>query len=176
MCDLVLVEPAKEHEALALAYRQDYLCHGEDHINGSGGLLRYADYEEWLQHLSQLKQLKASRFETPATTWFTIRPSDGKIIGTIQLRHHLTDELKRDGGNIGYGICPSERRRGYGRRQLALVLGEARGLGLERVMITCNRGNLGSAQVAKSNGGIYGGEGFDEEEGTATEIYWIELN
>jgi predicted acetyltransferase len=133
------------------------------------------DYDEWLKRIELEKSREASRTETPSTTYFTIRKIDSKIIGTIQLRHHLTDELRKDGGNIGYGICPSERRKGYGTRQLALALLEAQKLNIPRVMITCDRSNRASAKVIINNGGVLLGEGFDEESKTITEIYWINI-
>jgi predicted acetyltransferase len=76
---------------------------------------------------------------------------------------------------LGYGICPSERRKGYGTRQLALVLLEAKKLHIPRVMITCDRNNRGSAKVIINNGGVLLGEGFDDESKTITEIYWINI-
>lgn len=50
-----------------------------------------------------------------ASTFFSVRKSDNKIIGTIQLWHFLTDEFKKHGGHIGYGIRPTERKKGYGK-------------------------------------------------------------
>ena len=60
------------------------------------------------------KRIKPSSIDTPSTTYFMIRKSDYKIIGSIQLRHYLTDELLKDGGNVGDGICPSEGVKRYG--------------------------------------------------------------
>ena len=57
-----------------------------------------------------------------ASTFFSVRKSDNRIIGTIQLRHFLTDELEKHGGHIGYGIRPTERKKGYGKQQLLLAL------------------------------------------------------
>ena len=175
MDDLVLVEASKEYEKQAMAYRQEYISFGETHINGSSGFMRYQNYDEWLKRLELEKGKEASELDTPSTTYFTLRKRDNKIIGSIQLRHHLTEELKKDGGNIGYGICPSERSKGYGSQQLALVLLQARALRIPKVMISCDKSNRSSARVAVKNGGVLAGEGFDEERGTVTEIYWIDL-
>lgn len=35
MCDLLLVEVSKKYEKQAMVYRQDYISHGEKHINGN---------------------------------------------------------------------------------------------------------------------------------------------
>lgn len=175
MRELILVEASKKYEKQAMSYRQEYMDYGEKHINGSSGFMSYDDYDKWLEKIESQKLIIASNEDTPATTYFTIREKDNKIIGSIQLRHHLTDELKKDGGHIGYGICPSERGKGYGTQQLKLVLEYAKALGLKEVMISCDKSNKASAKVATNCGGVFSGEGFDEDSGEITEIYWITL-
>lgn len=174
MC-IELVEAAKEYEKQAMAYRQEFIDCGEKEINGSSGLIEYENYDDWLEKIMALKKQECSLTSTPATTYFTIRKKDRKIIGSIQLRHHLTEELKNDGGNVGYGICPTERGKGYGIKQLALVLAKAKSLDLTGIMISCNKDNRASAQVAIQNGGVLTGEGFDEDARKVTEIFWIDI-
>jgi len=170
---MILEEAAIKHKPRAMAYRQEFINHAETTINGSGGLMFYDDYDKWLNVIKAEKHIKSSAAETPSTTYFMIDTQTDDIIGTIRLRHHLTDELRRDGGNIGYGIRPTKRGKGYGTIQLSLVLEKAKHLGMDKVMITCSKDNRASAAVAKRNGGVLAGEGFDEEEGKVTEIYWI---
>lgn len=169
LSELVLVKPTKEMETVAMAYRNDYILHGESHINGSFGFMQYSNYDEWLEKVSL-----ATFLNVPATTFFTIRRNDGKIVGSIQLRHELTEDLRKRGGHIGYGICPTERKKGYGSTQLSLVLEKARELHIPRVMISCNKENVASAKVAINNGGKLEWEGYDEMDGDI-KIYWIDL-
>jgi len=61
--------------------------------------------------------------------------------------------LKR-GGNIGYGIAPNARRKGYGKELLRLLLQVAKGHGLTKVLITDNNDNHASIGVALANGGV----------------------
>src|SRR5262245_48615376 len=75
-----------------------------------------------------------------ATYWWIVE--DGSYLGAISLRHELNDFLFRAGGHIGYGIRPSARRRSLATFAVATVLDEARKLGLERVLITCNDANV----------------------------------
>jgi predicted acetyltransferase len=56
---------------------------------------------------------------------------------------------------------------------LRLALGVAQNLGLEKVLITCNKKNIGSARTITKNGGILESEGVDE--GTEFQRYWIKL-
>lgn len=83
--------------------------------------------------------------------WLT----DGDVfIGEASLRHQLNAHLMREGGHIGYGIRPSYRGRGYGRRILALALEECRRLEIGRVLVTCLDSNTASARIIEANGGV----------------------
>lgn len=172
--ELYLVEPSSELENDAMEYRSEFLDHGETQINGSLGLIRCANYAQWLEQVRLAHRKETSPRGVPATTYFTLRRSDHRIVGSVQLRHELNDDLRRRGGHIGYGIRPSERGKGYGTEQLALVLEKARELGIPRVMISCDQTNLASAAVAVRNGGKLEWEGYDEEDGFIR-VYWIEL-
>lgn len=87
----------------------------------------------------------------PATTWFLW---DGcSFLGRISIRHRLTPRLEDFGGHIGYEVRPSARRRGHGTRMLALALQQARALGLQRVLVTCDPDNRASVGVIERNGG-----------------------
>lgn len=175
MDELYLVKPAKDMEEEALNYRREYINHGEGHINGSNGFSHYDNYDEWLNSVQSIENDSLSKEKVRATTYFSIRKSDNKIIGTIQLRHKLSSELRKYGGHIGYGIRPTERLKGYGTQQLALVIEEARKLGLTKVMITCDKNNIGSAKVIMNNGGILEWEGYFKVTREIIRIFWITI-
>jgi predicted acetyltransferase len=175
MGELYLVKPTKSMEAKALDYRQEFILFGEGHINGSNGFSHYESYDEWLKSVQSIEKETLTREKVHATTYFSIRKTDDKIIGTIQLRHSLSDELRRYGGHIGYGIRPTERQRGYGKEQLALVIEEAKRRGLSEVMITCDKDNTGSAKVITGNGGVLEWEGYFEPTQEVIQIYWIKI-
>jgi len=98
------------------------------------------------------------------------------VLGTMALRHYLTPLLEDVGGHIGYAIRPSERRKGYGTRILALTLERARAMGLGRVLVTCDTDNLGSARVIQRNGGALASEGHSVRTGTRVSRYWIDID
>ncbi len=77
--------------------------------------------------------------------------------------------------HIGYGIRPSARRRGLASWALGEMLGEARALGLDRVLIPCLADNIASARTIERNGGVL--EGIrDNEHGRKVRRYWIALD
>jgi predicted acetyltransferase len=77
-----------------------------------------------------------------------------RFLGMASLRPELNDNLLKRGGNIGYAVRASERKKGYGRMILDLTLKYAETLGLEKVLITCHDENLGSIQIIEGAGGV----------------------
>ena len=96
------------------------------------------------------------------------------MIGTVNIRHRLTDKLFNIGGHIGYGIHPSERRKGYATKILLLSLEKAKDLGLEKVLVTCDRENTGSEKTIRKNGGVQD-TSYVKDDGNVTLRFWINL-
>lgn len=94
-------------------------------------------------------------------------------MGAVNIRHYLNDKLFETGGHIGDGIRPSERRKGYATAMIGLALEECRKLGIDRVLICCDKDNIGSVKSIQRNGGVL--ENEVEENGNIVQRYWIEL-
>ncbi|BAB04222.1 GNAT family N-acetyltransferase [Halalkalibacterium halodurans] len=109
-----------------------------------------------------------------ANTTYWLVHEQKRLIGAINIRHTLNDWLHHRGGHIGYGIRPSERGKGYATLMLKLGLEKAAALGLEKVLITCDKENLPSARTIQRNGGVLDSEVVDER-GIAIQRYWIKL-
>jgi predicted acetyltransferase len=110
-------------------------------------------------------------FAAHSTFWLV---RDGReVVGVSSLRHALTRELLREGGNIGYGIRPSARGQGLGIEILRLTLERAVEIGLKEALITCDKENVASAKVIIRNGGILDSQIFLEERGVFLQRYWI---
>ncbi len=105
---------------------------------------------------------------------FWLINENNRILGAIDIRHRLNDYLLFRGGHIGYGIRPSERRKGYASSMLSFALKECKTVGLSKVLITCSKSNSGSARTIIKNGGIL--ESEDSDNGEIFQRYWIDLN
>lgn len=148
--------PSLARKDEAIEYIREHYEHNS-RINGSGGLDRYIDdYEGWLQKLEDYKQPSEDR--VPALTYFLVRESDNKIIGMANIRLYLNDRLREEGGHIGYGIRPSERRKGYNKINLYRALEVCQEQGIEEVILDCDKENLGSSRTMIALGGIKQGE------------------
>lgn len=140
-------EPSLERKEDAIDYINENKKYNSD-INGSGGLDRYLNnYEEWLLKLEQDKIVIPNEQRVPALTYFLVRESDKKIIGMVNIRLCLNKRLAYSGGNIGYGIRPTERRKDYNKINLYLALKKCNEYGLKEVMLSCDKNNLASSKT-----------------------------
>lgn len=80
---------------------------------------------------------------------------DDGFCGSVNFRWQPgTSELpKYVLGHLGYAVVPWKQRRGYATRALALMLPEARKLGLKYIDLTTDPDNLPSQKVITANGG-----------------------
>ena len=112
--------------------------------------------EPWAAYLDRLSQ-RARGEDLPADRVpadLLAADVDGVLVGRSSIRHELNDWLLNYGGHIGYGVRPGFRRRGLATRILELSLRRAADLGIERALLTCDDGNVGSAAVIERCGGI----------------------
>jgi predicted acetyltransferase len=104
---------------------------------------------------------------------------EDEFIGEVSIRHSLTDQLLRFGGNIGYGIRFSKWNQGLGTLMLALALKYGKDvIGLKKVLITCNDDNKASSRVIEKNGGLLRDKIMNNIDGIErlTRRYWIEIS
>lgn len=142
-------------------------------ICGSSSIGHYT-LENWFEKVENEKDPKKLLPGYVVATQY-LAYENNRLVGMIQLRHELNDYLFNFGGNIGYSIRQSERRKGYGKKMLQLVLDKARELALDKVLITCKKDNEASRKTILSCGGIFENEVYDTSDNALMQRYWIEL-
>lgn len=85
----------------------------------------------------------------------------------------MNEALLLNGGHIGDGVRPSERRKGIATKMISLALDECRKLGIQKVLMVCDKDNVGSAKSIRNIGGILENEIIVD--GVVEQRYWIEL-
>lgn len=172
--------PSKNRKDQILDYLNEIIiCNSE--TNGLGALSKIIDgysFEEALEICLNMQYKKYAKKlgKSQVKTFLLIRKNDDKIIGCINIRWNLTDYMKKYSGNIGYGIRPTERNKGYNKINLYLGLLEAKKLNLNKVMLVCETNNLPSSKTIEALGGILERKEIDPNDGVLTSYYWIDAN
>ena len=132
------------------------------------------DYHDFEPYLDSLEITESTGTLVPDSTFFCLDTDQNRFVGAVNIRHQLNDALLRSGGHIGDGVRPSQRRKGIATQMIALALDECRKLGIPRVLMVCDKSNIGSAKSIQRNGGVLENE-LVLEDGAVIQRYWIQL-
>ena len=175
-----LERPSFERKDEIIEYINEFVEYNSE-INGTGSLDKIIEGYTFEQALARCLSMEDENYakkinRCQSKTFLLIRENDNRIVGTINVRWNLTEAMKRFGGNIGYGIRPTERRKGYNKINLYLGMQEAQKLGLDRVMLDCDVNNLGSDRTLKALGGVLERTEVDPEDNILTNVYWFDVD
>ncbi|MDO5520979.1 MAG: GNAT family N-acetyltransferase [bacterium] len=137
-------------------------------------MIRRNDYHEFDYYLENLELKEEIGGRVPDSTFFCLDLERNLFVGAINIRHYLNKELLYSGGHIADGIRPSERRKGYATEMIKLGLEECRKLGITKVLMVCDKDNIGSAKSILNNGGVLENEVLVD--GVIEQRYWITLD
>ena len=175
MEEFILIRPSSEYASQIAAYRQEFLDAG-DSMDGTGPLRRFENPEEYIKTCAEYEDPRTvPPHLVPATQFMFVRKSDNRLVGMLQVRHCFNDYLEKYAGHIGYSVRPSERRKGYAKEMLCMALPYCREIGLEKVLITCMDGNVGSEKTILANGGVYEFTVHEPNSDRDLKRFWIEL-
>ena len=173
MKTFTLIEPTAALRDSFIALAREFQASGETRYKQILPLLE-KDFASYVKQLKmQAEGIGLQEGHVSQTTLWSVEGD--QVIGVIRIRHSMTPMLEKIGGHIGYQIRPSHRREGFGSRQLALALNVLRDWGWEKVLITCDDDNIGSARIIESNGGILWDVNQVEGEPKPIRRYWIHL-
>ncbi len=144
-----------------------------NHTDRSPWAIFKNDIEDFDYYLENLECKEDKNGYVPDSTFFCLDVDRNRIVGAVNIRHYLNENIYLTGGHIGDGIRPSERKKGYATAMIALALKECKKLGINKVLMTCNKENIGSAKSIMNNGGVL--ESEIGEDGEIEQRYWINL-
>lgn len=168
---LKLVKLDHSYKMQLMDMMEEWYATGEKIIPYSIRRLDYKDFDTYMNGFAE-EENGIPGF-VPATTLFCLDTDRNIFVGAVNIRHYLNESLLHGGGHIGDGIRPSERRKGYATKMIGLALEECKKLGIDRVLMVCDKDNIGSAKSIMKNGGIL--ENEIEDDGVIVQRYWIEL-
>ena len=133
------------------------------------------DYHDFEHYLNNLDLKYDDGKHVPDSTFFALDTERNIFVGAVNIRHYLNDKLLHDGGHIGDGIRPSQRRKGFGTEMIKLALIQCKKLGIDRVLMVCDKDNIASRKTIINNRGVLENE-IIENDGNIIQRYWIDLN
>ncbi|TKV27418.1 GNAT family N-acetyltransferase [Arthrobacter sp. NamB2] len=155
---------------------QALLAHRELAAEQFDFLFSYDDGLDWVEYLEKVEDTRQGRNlpaeHVPAT--FLIAEVDGDLVGRISIRHSLNPFLRTVGGHIGYAVRPQFSKRGYAQQILKLALVEAKQLGIDQVLLTCDSDNYASKATIENNGGVLEAPRAADSATTVKLRYWID--
>lgn len=171
MNQLKLVKPQLELENEYLSFYNDWKESGEDMVPWviEKDPNHFEDMLTFLSDHENGVNIPAG-WVSDSTLWLI--NEHNRVLGAVNIRHRLTPFLLESAGHIGYGIRPSDRRKGYATKLLELALIEAKKLGIDQVLVVCDADNIGSEKTIIKNGGKYYKD-FVEENGNIVKRFWI---
>jgi predicted acetyltransferase len=156
--ETAILEAQRELSADGFTFALDY----EDGMD-------WQDYLDLLEHGRLGLDLVANR--VPAS--MLAAEVSGQVVGRLSVRHTLNEFLAREGGHLGFAVRPQHRRNGYASEILRQGLIVARSLGVDRALVVCNEGNIGSAIVIERCGGVFDSTHVTDEV-RPMRRYWID--
>lgn len=145
-----------------------------NHTNHSPWAIFKNDYHDFDRYLEHLEMKTETEGRVPDSVFFLLDEEKNRLLGAVNIRHYLNAALLQEGGHIGAGVRPSERRKGYATEMIRLALIECKKLGIDRALVTCDKENVGSAKAIVKNGGVLENE-FVNSDGEVEQRYWIKI-
>ena len=143
--------PQMEDEALLRDYVQEHYANGERDITASHALTTMA-YGEWVE---KINRNAVQGVEGYGRSLVLLGFERERLVGLLSVRYELPQRLAESIGHIGYGVRPSERRKGYATEMLKHALDICRQRGLQRAIVGCFKDNTASEKTILKCGGVF---------------------
>ena len=132
-------------------------------------------FDEMINRVQEVEAGKNLEGYAASTTYWLYDDKKNILIGASNLRHYLTKAGLETWGHIGYGIRPSERKKGFATQLLKLTLEEARIKNIDKVLLGAYVGNIASWKVMEKCGAELENIVIEDETGLPIKRYWIVL-
>ena len=101
--------PELEDKKILTQYVMEHYAHNEKSISASNRLTS-TEYAEWVEKIHNNVNIPDKEWGK-SLTYLCIN-DENKLIGLLSVRYDLSEEKAMEFGHIGYGVRPSERRKG----------------------------------------------------------------
>lgn len=151
--------PKLEDYEILKEYVIEHYSNHEKSISASLGMTNMK-YEEWVEKVNRNSEKADDEW---GRYYLYLVFDEDKLVGLLNIRFDLSDNLKELYGDIGYGVRPSERRKGYATKMLKYALQVCKEKKMKEAILGCYENNYGSNKAIIKNGGILYKTSYDEK-------------
>ena len=126
----------------------------ENEFKNTAHGIPYEDFIDWLKEQDDWSRGVNLPNGYVSQTIFLLY-DDSNVVGVGKVRHKLTDESRKKGGNIGYAIDPLWRGKGYATVFLQNMIKKAEDMGIKEKLLSVEKNNPASKRVIEKAGGKY---------------------
>lgn len=142
--------PELKDKEIIKSYIEEHYAHNEKSLSASNKLTSM-NFNDWVTKIHSNVNIPDKDWGK-SLTYLTFN-EDNNLIGLLSVRYDLTEEKAMEFGHIGYGVRPTQRRKGYATKMLEFALKECKKYGRKKVIVGCYKENKGSARaIIKNNG------------------------
>ena len=163
--------PELKDKEILQEYVQEHRENQEYGISASMGLAS-SDYSEWVE---KIRNNALNGDDQWGKSLLYLCFHEDRLVGLLSIRYELPESLSWKYGDIGYGVRPSERQKGYATEMLGYALSVCKEKGMSKVILGCYKDNLASAATITKNGGVLTVENDNYEEDRISQYYQVEL-
>ena len=163
--------PTIEDELALREYVTEHHENDENSVSASMGLPAM-EYQEWVEMIHKNATIGNEEW---GKSLLYLCIDHKRIVGLLSIRYDLSAKLSNQYGDIGYGVRPSERRKGYATKMLSYALSVCRSKNMNQVILGCYKDNIASAATIIKNGGVLLTENDNYHSGRISQYYTIRL-
>ena len=163
--------PTINDEYILKEYVQEHFDNNENRISASHALTS-TEFSAWVEKMQNSALIGDEDFGK----FFDYLCFDNdRLVGLLSIRYQLPERLSLKYGDIGYGVRPTERKKGYATAMRRHALSVCKEKGLTSVVLSCYTDTLASAATIKKCGGVLIDENDIYNEGQLSQYYSIRL-
>lgn len=141
---------------------------------------RFDGYKQEIMFVDFIDNLQKNKLGTDLPSGYVASTMlygfvNNEIVGSINIRHQLNENLKRYGGHIGYAVDPMYRNKGYATEMFKQAIPICVELKLNELIITCDDVNIPSIKIIEKFGCVLQEKYFDSINNRITRIYNVKL-
>lgn len=163
--------PVQSDSKILSEYINEHIANWETSLSASRGL-KHTPIADWVHQINQNTFVPQ---EIWGKTYTYLCFDKEKLIGLLDIRCQLSQENRWIYGDIGYGVRPGERRKGYATEMLGYAVSICKEHGMDNVILGCYRDNIASAKTIINNGGKLVKESDSYTKGRVSQYYIIDI-